>query len=1441
MEQSPEIKQIPDVKSTIKAIQDNNEAMVTIVNGTMSTIASITAATKDTKMLKSNILLLQVSNCISSYMEIVNSIASTLASTYDKNGVQLSEILGCVNSYVVENGAVKLSDKPKFSNIEALFQIKALMSEMSTFMQDLAKMDLGIKAVFKIQKNMRTFCKTIKQLIYMMVKELSSILTDQEIQDLALVLMGDPNTIMSDLDAIDKNDKSSNNNNKDNKALITYLENTQKDLESGKKIGIIEALTKTFSLFSSFVDFKLPNFIAFQLKLIKFKIQLKSLFRTFDEVLQSSVDTTSMSQFSKTLSDLSTVIENIGEILKQLTKITTIKHIVVLAVAGKMFDLFNSAMTKLGEVLSDKNGAFKKLSDPSLTPMLEDCLTNIKLISSIFRGLVIIGLLALPLLLLAIPLLISLALMKVVFMVIEWVFKNVNNIDTSAVESILVVFKSLLKIQLAIIAISLLAKFALKAMLIDVLFLLALIPFLYVVKFTLDIISKIGINAKINRSVKTLLMFFLNIVRIQLAIIAIAILALPAMIAMVIDVIFLFALIPFLGIMKMILWVIGKIVIDRKMKKDMRELAMLMLSLVYIQLAIIALALLTKPTIIAMVIVAMFLISLVLFLFIVKIALWVIGFVIDRKAKKNMRELLLMILALALVEALIIIMGAFAIQAIKSLILCVVFIVSLLVFVIILSVFLLVVGKLIKGGTYKNMIELTIMIGMLLVIAVLLVMISKLYESMSMVAVVGTAVIVLVAAVLLMAISTIATSLGTQSLIGLAILIAVIGLFVVAALLLTIVTSMYDKITLEATAGTAGILLVVAGLLIAIGALGLASVIAIPGLTILIINLGLLLAAASLVEEIEKLEITDKSKKIIKTVSSIVGDLIVLGMKGLAAVLACALMPSNVSLISSFYNMATKLNEINKYDIDGGNIKGKIKTVKMLIGMIENTFGKIKLNAKLRKARRTINSFTSILRPIKRLMRKINSISKIKLDEAKAIAAITKIFNTVTNLQNHINTLSEDNVKKNEDGSLDWRATLAANIEESIKFMASKKKLDRSDKILQRVYSIATKLNKIQEIEIEYEKIEKNLEHILGDGGILSKIEEFVNEQNRLPDDWSGKDLVNMFKSNIADSLQYKAANGKLERSDVILARVYNIAKSLDDIQKIEFNPEQLSKKLGFLFKVVDEIDRVLEERTQLSAEKQNSFIDNWKMLIKLKQQEQLRDADAANIDRISSILGTIGNIANTLKDIVALELKEGEAEQKVRTFITESENISKIISELDENGVTAQMSSDSFNIVVDHIKSLNTELKGIAGLSTQEVSTVKTTLDHYSKFLTKVDGLKVANLEHATKMFEQMARFSESISGNFDMLAESLNENIMPTLEELKEILEKMPEAIGEATPAPQATNTNANANQNNQSPSNNQKNNNQNETQRREKSDLKEIINILKGNNGAIRVRTI
>ena len=79
--------------------------------------------------------------------------------------------------------------------------------------------------------------------------------------------------------------------------------------------------------------------------------------------------------------------------------------------------------------------------------------------------------------------------------------------------------------------------------------------------------------------------------------------------------------------------------------------------------------------------------------------------------------------------------------------------------------------------------------------------------------------------------------------------------------------------------------------------------------------------------------------------------------------------------------------------------------------------------------------------------------------------------------------------------------------------------------------------------------------------------------------------------------------------------------------------------------------------------------------------------------------------------------------------------------------------------------------------------------IDNYIKFLDKVDRVDIETLRTTERLFKNMAQFSESINGNFQGLADALNEKIAPLLEELKELLKEVKPSIEQASKDTQAS----------------------------------------------------
>lgn len=83
---------------------------------------------------------------------------------------------------------------------------------------------------------------------------------------------------------------------------------------------------------------------------------------------------------------------------------------------------------------------------------------------------------------------------------------------------------------------------------------------------------------------------------------------------------------------------------------------------------------------------------------------------------------------------------------------------------------------------------------------------------------------------------------------------------------------------------------------------------------------------------------------------------------------------------------------------------------------------------------------------------------------------------------------------------------------------------------------------------------------------------------------------------------------------------------------------------------------------------------------------------------------------------------------------------------------------------------------KMFGSISNQDVDNSKKITDNYIKFIDKINASDFQKLDIAAKMFESFAKLAEAIKGDFDGLAECINEDVMPVLKETKEMLEELP-----------------------------------------------------------------
>ena len=156
--------------------------------------------------------------------------------------------------------------------------------------------------------------------------------------------------------------------------------------------------------------------------------------------------------------------------------------------------------------------------------------------------------------------------------------------------------------------------------------------------------------------------------------------------------------------------------------------------------------------------------------------------------------------------------------------------------------------------------------------------------------------------------------------------------------------------------------------------------------------------------------------------------------------------------------------------------------------------------------------------------------------------------------------------------------------------------------------------------------------------------------------------------------------------------------------------------------------------------------------------------------------IGMITLIAKNLKYLEGIELNQKTVEAKVQTVIGTANSLINHINESNINKDNVKKVELTKNFMKQIEKTVG-HMSKIGEMNNQ--GQFDKAIDSYVRFVDKINTVKLENLQTATNMFEKMAEFSKSINGNFEGLADSINDKIMPLLEQLNESLNKTNENI--------------------------------------------------------------
>lgn len=368
----------------------------------------------------------------------------------------------------------------------------------------------------------------------------------------------------------------------------------------------------------------------------------------------------------------------------------------------------------------------------------------------------------------------------------------------------------------------------------------------------------------------------------------------------------------------------------------------------------------------------------------------------------------------------------------------------------------------------------------------------------------------------------------------------------------------------------------------------------------------------------------------------------------------------------------------------------------------------------------------------------ILEIQNIKLDKKVLLQKIEDLFDIVFEVTGSI---LDKRLGRAFDGTF-------------IKLSRAKQLLNKINKVFDKLVGISRSLTELSKITIPNnvtDKIQFLFNVIFGEDDesfaivpTISKMEELVEKRKTT-----------------------RKAKRLLRQVCGVTKQLANIAKSLNDIAN--FNIEESAIQSG-LTKIFDTVNFVQQQVDEKLIKVDENATERAKRRVLRQDKKKMRQAAKA-LGKTDEVLLEIEGIVDSFNKIKDFKLEKSTIETAISGIFA---NIDSFIQTVDKNtiGGGTDMNSKDFKGKLDALERISSIVKGFIP-EKDEVDRHKNFTENNIKFLDKINNTDLAKLGTTAMLFEKMADFSASINGNFDGLADTLNEKIAPLLEELKELMD--------------------------------------------------------------------
>lgn len=273
--------------------------------------------------------------------------------------------------------------------------------------------------------------------------------------------------------------------------------------------------------------------------------------------------------------------------------------------------------------------------------------------------------------------------------------------------------------------------------------------------------------------------------------------------------------------------------------------------------------------------------------------------------------------------------------------------------------------------------------------------------------------------------------------------------------------------------------------------------------------------------------------------------------------------------------------------------------------------------------------------------------------------------------------------------------------------------------------SLAKGLKKLERVNIDKLLINDNINNI-----ITSTVAPFLESVNNTAK-FDGENIT--YFDLLHKQKHYKALRRYLDVVQEVGDTIFNLGKHIDKLGKMDFDNEKVSSKVQTII---------------------NSCIDP---MVQLVSSVEVKKKNATNVINVVEMMtSTLGTLAD-----------------KIGAFAKNKFAM--------PDGSVVSLMEDDFVKAANNIKTL---VKSII-ISDSEAKSMESSkefekkMSSASRFIEKINKADIQKLEQANGLFSALRDISKDINGNFQGLANTINDKLVTALENLKEVLEQTNEQL--------------------------------------------------------------